>query len=191
VHWMIFAGIVAGLAGPATAASPAGEPRQAEAACPPLLARSFPGLIDDAVSLCQFKGKVVLIVNTASQCGFTPQYEGLESLYRRYKDRGFVVLGFPANDFGGQEPGSSQDIARFCQVNYGVSFPMFAKTSVVGPGANPLYRDLAAQSGKRPQWNFHKYLVDRTGAVVATVDSAGPPRDARITAQIERLLAAK
>jgi glutathione peroxidase len=191
VHWIILAGIVAGLAGPATAASPAGEPRQAEAACPPLLARSFPGLTDDAVSLCQFKGKVVLIVNTASQCGFTPQYEGLESLYRRYQDRGFVVLGFPANDFGGQEPGSSQDIARFCQVNYGVSFPMFAKTSVVGPGANPLYRDLAAQSGKRPQWNFHKYLVDRTGAVVASFDSAVPPRDARITAQIERLLAAR
>jgi hypothetical protein len=101
---IILAGVVAGLAGSATAASPAGEPRQAEAACPPLLARSFPGLIDDAVSLCQFKGKVVLIVNTASQCGFTPQYEGLESLYRRYKDRGFVVLGFPANDFAGRNP---------------------------------------------------------------------------------------
>lgn len=191
MYALILAGVVAGLAGPATAASPAGEPRQAEAACPPLLARSLPGLLDDTVSLCQFKGKVVLIVNTASQCGFTPQYEGLEALYRRYKDRGFVVLGFPANDFGGQEPGSSQDIARFCQVNYGVSFPMFAKTSVVGPGANPLYRDLAAQSGKRPQWNFHKYLVDRTGAVVASFDSAVPPRDARITAQIERLLAAR
>jgi glutathione peroxidase len=191
VHWVILAGVVAGLAGPATAATPAGEPRPAEAGCPPLLARSLPGLTDDAVSLCQFKGKVVLVVNTASQCGFTPQYEGLESLYRRYKDRGFVVLGFPANDFGGQEPGSSQDIARFCQVNYGVSFPMFAKTSVVGPGAIPLYRDLAAQSGKRPQWNFHKYLVDRTGAVVASFDSAVPPRDARITAQIERLLAAR
>jgi len=102
------------------------------------------------VSLCQFKGKVVLIVNTASQCGFTPQYEGLESLYRRYQDRGFVVLGFPANDFGGQEPGSSQDIARFCRSTT-------ASASRCSPrlrrraGANPLYRDLAAQSGKRPQ----------------------------------------
>jgi glutathione peroxidase len=147
--------------------------------------------MDETVSLCQFKGKVVLIVNTASQCGFTPQYEGLESLYRRYKDRGLVVLGFPANNFGGQEPGSSQDIARFCQVNYGVSFPMFAKTSVVGPDANPLYRDLAAQSGQRPQWNFHKYLVDRNGAAVASFDSAVAPGDARITTQIERLLAAR
>jgi glutathione peroxidase len=147
--------------------------------------------MDETVSLCQFKGKVVLIVNTASQCGFTPQYEGLEALYRRYKDRGLVVLGFPANDFGGQEPGSSKDIARFCQVNYGVSFPMFAKTAVVGPDANPLYRDLAAQSGKPPRWNFHKYLVDRNGAVVASFDSAISPRDARVTTQIERLLAAR
>jgi glutathione peroxidase len=191
MHWVVIAAIVAGLAGPAIAAPPAGESRRVEGACPPLLERSFPGLMDETVSLCQFKGKVVLIVNTASQCGFTPQYEGLEALYRRYRDRGLVVLGFPANDFGGQEPGSSTDIARFCQVNYGVSFPMFAKTAVVGPDANPLYRDLAAQSGQRPQWNFHKYLVDRNGAVVASFDSAIAPRDARITAQIERLLAAR
>jgi glutathione peroxidase len=191
MRWALIAAIVAGLAGPAAAATPAGEPHQAGDACPPLLARSFPTLMAETVSLCQFKGKVVLIVNTASQCGYTPQYEGLEALYTRYKDRGLVVLGFPANNFGGQEPGSSQDIARFCQVNYGVSFPMFAKTSVVGPDANPLYRELAAQSGKRPQWNFHKYLVDRNGAVVASFDSAVPPRDSRITAQIERLLAAR
>jgi glutathione peroxidase len=191
VGWAVIVAIVAGLAGAAIAAPPAGDPGPAGDACPPLLARSFPNLMDETVSLCQFKGKVVLIVNTASQCGFTPQYEGLESLYRRYKDRGLVVLGFPANDFGGQEPGSSQDIARFCQVNYGVSFPMFAKTSVVGPDANPLYRDLAAQYGKRPQWNFHKYLVDRNGVVVASFGSTVPPQDARITAQIERLLAAR
>jgi glutathione peroxidase len=191
MHWIVFAAIVSGLAGSATAAPPAGDTRQPEGACPPLLERSFSSLMDETVSLCQFKGKVVLIVNTASQCGFTPQYEGLEALYRRYKDRGLVVLGFPANDFGGQEPGSSKDIARFCQVNYGVSFPMFAKTAVVGPDANPLYRDLAAQSGKPPRWNFHKYLVDRNGAVVASFDSAISPRDARVTTQIERLLAAR
>jgi glutathione peroxidase len=191
MRWVVLVVVVAGMAGPATAAPPAGEPRQPGDVCPALLARSFPTLMDDTVSLCQFRGKVVLVVNTASQCGFTPQYEGLESLYRRYKERGLVVLGFPANDFGGQEPGSSKDIASFCQVNYGVTFPMFAKTSVIGPSANPLYRDLAAQSGKRPQWNFHKYLVDRNGAVVASFDSAVPPRDARITAQIERLLAAR
>ncbi len=191
MHWIVFAAIVSGLAGSATAAPPAGDARQPEGACPPLLERSFSSLMDETVSLCQFKGKVVLIVNTASECGFTPQYEGLEALYRRYKDRGLVVLGFPANDFGGQEPGSSKDIARFCQVNYGVSFPMFAKTAVVGPDANPLYRDLAAQSGKSPRWNFHKYLVDRNGAVVASFDSAIPPRDTRVTTQIERLLAAR
>lgn len=176
----------------AAAAPPASAPPAAEVDCPPLLARSASSLLtDEAVPLCQYRGKVLLVVNTASKCGFTPQYEGLEALYRRYQDRGLVILGFPSNDFGGQEPGPDAEIARFCQVNYGVSFPMFAKTAVVGPSASPLYRDLAAQSGKRPQWNFHKYLVGRDGAVVASFDSAVPPRDVRITAQIERLLAAR
>ena len=184
---------LAGLVGGAAAAPPGGGATQAaDGSCPPLLARSAPSLLtDEAVPLCQFKGKVLLVVNTASQCGFTPQYEGLEALYRRYKDRGLVVLGFPSNDFGGQEPGAGAEIARFCQVNYGVSFPMFAKTAVVGPAASPLYRDLAAQTGKRPRWNFHKYLVDRNGAVVASFESAVAPGDVRITTQIERLLAAR
>jgi glutathione peroxidase len=180
-----------GLSATALAAPTGPTPALPEAGCPPLLAREFPNLQDEPVSLCRFKGKVILVVNTASQCGFTPQYEGLEALYRRYKDRGLVVLGFPANDFGGQEPGSSKDIARFCQVNYGVTFPMFAKTSVVGADANPLYRDLAAQSGQRPRWNFHKYLVDRDGTVVASFESRVAPQDARLAAQIERLLAAR
>lgn len=188
---VLIAALATVLAAPTAAAPPQAQPRAAGPGCPTLLARSLPGLVDEAISLCQFSGKVVLIVNTASQCGFTPQYEGLEALYRRYRDRGFVVLGFPSNDFGGQEPGSSQEIARFCQANYGVSFPMFAKSSVAGPQANPLYRDLAAQSGTRPRWNFHKYLVGRDGAVVASFESAVAPRDPRITAQIERLLAAR
>jgi len=180
------------VAGAVAAAPPVNAPPAAQDDCPSLLARSAASLLtDEAVPLCRFRGKVLLVVNTASQCGFTPQYEGLEALYRRYKDRGLVVLGFPSNDFGGQEPGKGADIARFCQVNYGVTFPMFAKSAVIGPSASPLYRDLAAQSGKRPQWNFHKYLVDRDGAVVASFDSAVAPRDARITAQIERLLAAR
>ena len=160
-------------------------------ACPTLLDRKVASLLDEPVSLCQFRGKVLLVVNTASQCGYTPQYEGLEKLYRRYRDRGLVVLGFPANDFGGQEPGSNKDIADFCQVNYGVSFPMFAKTAVIGREANPLFRDLAAKTGKRPQWNFHKYLVDRKGEVVAAFPSAVEPEDPRITREIERLLAAR
>jgi len=180
----IYTLIVAAFAASASAA-PTGE---GGAACPSLLDHQFASLQDQQVSLCQFRGKVLLIVNTASQCGYTPQYEGLEKLYRRYSDKGLVVLGFPANDFGGQEPGSNKQIAQFCEVNYGVSFPMFAKTSVVGPNANPLYRELAAQTGKAPHWNFHKYLIDRSGKPVAAFESTVEPADAKITAQIERLL---
>src|SRR5687768_13732168 len=100
------------------------------AACPPLLDLKLPTLTEDAASLCRYHGKVLLVVNTASQCGYTPQYEGLEALHRRYQDKGLVVMGFPSNDFGAQEPGSNQEIAQFCEVNYGVSFPMFAKSGV-------------------------------------------------------------
>lgn len=156
--------------------------------CPPLLDNKFSNLMDEPLSLCQHAGKVVLIVNTASECGYTPQYDGLEKLYRRYRDRGFVVLGFPANDFGGQEPGTNSEIARFCRVNYGITFPVFAKTAVVGPKANPLFRDLAAKTGKPPRWNFHKYLLDRAGRPVGVFESAVDPQDRRITAQIEKLL---
>src|ERR671918_1001456 len=117
------------------------------AACPPLLDVKLSTLTEDAVSLCRYEGKVLLVVNPASQCGYTPQYEGLEKLHRRYKDKGLVVLGFPSNDFGAQEPGSNKDIAKFCEVNYGVTFPMFAKSAVVGASANPLFRELAARTG--------------------------------------------
>jgi len=160
----------------------------AEAACPTVLDHKFSSLRDEPVSLCQFSGKVLLIVNTASECGYTPQYEGLEKLFRRYRDKGFAVLGFPANDFGAQEPGTNKQIAEFCQVNYAITFPMFAKTSVVGAKANPLFRDLAAKTGKPPRWNFHKYLLDRTGQPVAVFESAVDPEDSRLTSQIEKLL---
>jgi glutathione peroxidase len=160
----------------------------AEFPCPSFLDHEFSNLRDEPVSLCQFRGKVLLIVNTASECGYTPQYEGLEKLYRRYRDRGFAVLGFPANDFGGQEPGTNQEIAQFCRVNYGITFPMFAKTSVAGAGANPLYRALASKTGKPPRWNFHKYLLDRVGQPVAAFESGVVPEDPRLTAQIEKLL---
>jgi glutathione peroxidase len=163
----------------------------AESPCPSVLDQKLANLQDESVSLCQFSGKVLLLVNTASECGYTPQYEGLEKLYRRYRDRGFVVLGFPANDFGSQEPGSNKDIAQFCRLNYGVTFPMFAKTSVVGANANSLYRALAARTGKPPRWNFHKYLLDRAGQPVAVFESAVEPADSRITSQIEKLLAAR
>ena len=163
----------------------------AESPCPSVLDHKLVNLQDEPVSLCQFQGKVLLVVNTASECGYTPQYEGLEKLYRRYRDKGFTVLGFPANDFGGQEPGSNKQIAQFCQLNYGVTFPMFAKTSVVGANANPLYRTLATLTGKPPRWNFHKYLLDKAGQPVAVFESAVEPEDKRVTAQIEKLLAGR
>ena len=163
----------------------------ADAPCPPILDHKFANLLDEPVSLCQQRGKVVLVVNTASFCGYTPQYDGLEQLYRRYRDRGFVVLGFPANDFGGQEPGTNKEIAGFCQMNYGISFPMFAKSTVVGPKANALYKELAAKTGKAPQWNFHKYLIDRSGQRITTYESAVAPDDRRFVGEIEKLLAAR
>ena len=183
----IYALIVATLAALAAPAPSAA----ADSPCPSVLDHQFSNLRDEPVSLCRFSGKVLLIVNTASECGYTPQYEGLEALYRRYRDKGFAILGFPANDFGAQEPGSNKQIAQFCQVNYGITFPMFAKTSVVGVKANPLYRALAVKTGKPPLWNFHKYLIDRTGQPVAAFESAVEPADTRITAQIEKLLSAR
>jgi glutathione peroxidase len=163
----------------------------AEPPCPSVLDHKIVNLQDQPVSLCQYRGKVLLIVNTASECGYTPQYEGLENLYRRYREKGFVILGFPANDFGGQEPGSNTEIAQFCRLNYGVTFPIFAKTSVVGANANPLYRGLAVRTGRPPRWNFHKYLLDRAGQPVGAFESAVEPADPRITSQIEKLLVAR
>jgi glutathione peroxidase len=162
----------------------------AAAACPALLGYTFPNLTDQPTPLCQFEGKVVLVVNTASQCGYTPQYQGLEVLYRRYRDKGLVVLGFPANDFGGQEPGGNGDIAKFCEVNYGVSFPMFAKSGVLASNANPFYASLAKKTGERPHWNFHKYLIDRSGERVLSFGSAVEPDDRKLVGEIERMLAA-
>lgn len=169
----------------------AAAPLAQAADCPALLDQKVTTLVDQPASLCQYRGKVVVVVNTASNCGFTPQYEGLEALYRRYKDRGLVVLGFPSNDFGQQEPGGNKDIAQFCQVNYGVSFPMFSKTVVVGPKAMPLYSRLASAGGTAPKWNFHKYLIDRRGEKVLSYDSEVEPMDRRFIQQIERLLAAR
>lgn len=153
-------------------------------------------LLDDPpgkapLSLGQFRGQVLLVVNTASQCGFTPQYAGLEQLYQSFKDRGFAVLAFPSNQFGGQEPGSAAEIGAFCQKNYGVTFPVFAKIDVNGPNAHPLYRFLRKS---RPgflgldsiKWNFTKFLVDRKGAVAGRYSPTTQPKD--LTAAIEALL---
>ena len=148
-------------------------------------------------SLREFAGKVLLIVNTASQCGFTPQYAGLEDLYRTYKDRGFTVLGFPCNQFGGQEPGSAAEIGTFCERNYGVSFPMFSKVDVNGERAHPLYQYLKKQKpgllgplgGGAIKWNFTKFLVDRYGRVAARYAPSTKPE--RLSGDIERLLNAR
>jgi len=164
----------------------------AAASCPALLDREFNRLqTGKPESLCQYRGKVLLIVNTASYCGYTHQYEGLEALYRKYKDRGLVVLGFPTNDFGAQEPGSNKEIAEFCRLTYGVQFPMFEKTTVKNLAANPLYADLIARTGQAPKWNFHKYVVDRDGNPVATFASRVEPNDRELVSLIEKLLADK
>ena len=160
--------------------------------CPAILQQQFNRLQDEAPqNLCQYAGKVALVVNTASYCGFTNQYEGLEALHAKYQTRGLVVLGFPSNDFGKQEPGSSQQIADLCFNTYGVKFPMFSKTVVAGVGRNPLYASLAKATGQTPQWNFHKYLIDRSGKVVSSFNSAVSPNDKDLVAAIEKAIGQK
>ncbi len=168
------------------------EPAADDGTCPALLDYTFNRLqTGKPESLCQFRGKVLLIVNTASYCGYTHQYEGLEALYRRYKSRGLVVVGFPSNDFGGQEPGSNQQIAEFCRLTYGVQFPMFEKTSVSSLKSNPLYATLLTRTGQAPQWNFHKYLVDRNGNRVESFRSKIEPNDDALITALEKLLSEK
>lgn len=144
------------------------------------------------VDLSEYRGKVVLVVNTASKCGFTPQYAGLEEVYERYRERGLVILGFPCDQFGHQEPGSEEEISEFCQLNYGVSFPMFAKVDVNGPEAHPLYAWLRSQKGgvlgDKIKWNFTKFLIDPDGNVVGRYASTTKPE--KIAGDIEKLLPA-
>jgi len=143
--------------------------------------------------LANYKGKVMLIVNVASQCGYTYQYEGLQALWLKYKDRGLVVTGFPANNFGGQEPGTNVEIGAFCKAKFGVTFPMFSKISVAGKDKAPLYQFLTTNpktAGEIP-WNFTKYLVDRNGKVLARFDAAVEPESKELTSAIEAALAAK
>jgi glutathione peroxidase len=159
------------------------------AGCPAILQHRFDRLQDEKPQdLCQYAGKVVLVVNTASYCGFTQQYQGLEALYRRYRDRGLVVLGFPSNDFGQQEPGSNQQIAAFCENTFGVQFPMFAKSSVRGAQANPLFKQLVERTGTAPKWNFYKYLISRDGRTVLAYNSLTAPDSGTLQRDIERLL---
>jgi glutathione peroxidase len=143
----------------------------------------------DPVNLCEiYKGKVVVIVNTASKCGFTPQFEGLEKLYSDYKDRGLVVLGFPSNDFANQDPGSEDEIKQFCQLTYGVKFPMFEKTHAAKGTASPIYQTLGDMAGEYPQWNFHKYVLNTKGELVGSFSSFVTPQSDKLVKLIEENL---
>lgn len=176
----------------ASAAEPAKTPTKAAApaaSCPALLNKRFDRLQDEKPQdLCQYAGRVLLVVNTASFCGFTKQYAGLEALDQRYRARGLTVLGFPSNDFS-QEKGSNAEIAEFCESTFGVKFPMFVKSAVRGSDANPLFRELAEQSGTTPKWNFYKYLVGRDGRVVKAFSSLTAPDDADLLQALDQALA--
>jgi len=161
----------------------------AAAACPALLDHQMPTLDERTESLCSYAGKVLLVVNTASRCGYTPQYDGLEALYRRYRGRGLVVLGFPSNDFGGQEPGGPAEINKTAHDEYGVSFPLAAKAEVRGPKAHPFYKWAALERpGDGPRWNFHKYLIGRDGRIAAAFSTQTEPTDPKVIAAIEKEL---
>lgn len=164
-------------------------PIAAQAACEGPLNYQTKTLSGQATDLCQYRGKVVLVVNTASYCGFTGQYEGLQTLYDTYKERGLVVLGVPSNDFGAQEPGSNEQVKDFCERTYKVKFPMLEKSVVVGKDANPLHRQLADATGQAPKWNFHKYLIDRTGKPVSAFGSRVTPLSTELKQAVEQLLA--
>jgi glutathione peroxidase len=151
-------------------------------------------LIDgQPLPLAQYRGRPVLVVNTASFCGFTPQYEDLEALWQRYRDRGVVVIGVPSNDFGQQEPGSSKEIKEFCESKYSVDFPLTEKQEVIGPKAHPFFQWIAAELGEdaAPRWNFHKYLVGPDGTLAGAWPSRVRPTDRAVTGEIDRLLQAK
>jgi glutathione peroxidase len=185
INQLVIGAVMAVLSGWTQAAAPV---------CPAVLNHTFPRLQDEKPQdLCQYAGKVVLVVNTASYCGFTPQYKGLEALYERYKERGLVVLGFPSNDFA-QEPGDGKEIAEFCQNTFGVKFPMFAKSSVKvnakapASDANPLYAELVRRTRAAPSWNFNKYLISRDGNSVAHYGTTISPDDSGFVKDLEKLL---
>lgn len=166
-------------------------PEPNKAACPRVLQHTVLRLQDEKPqNLCQYSGQVVVVVNTASFCGFTPQYKGLEALYAKYKDQGLVVLGFPSNDFS-QEPDSNSKIADFCENTFGVKFPMFVKTTVRGNDAIPLFKQLADQTGTTPKWNFYKYIISRDGQRIKSYSSMTGPQDKSFVQEIEKQLATK
>ncbi|MEY2890661.1 MAG: hypothetical protein RJA98_569 [Pseudomonadota bacterium] len=188
-------GLLAAFWAPSAQAAPAAAKANGTTPCPALLQRSLPRLQDEKPqSLCQWAGHVIVVVNTASFCGFTPQYKALETLHARYASRGLVVLGFPSNDFGQQEPGDAKTIADFCENTFGVKFPMFSKTRVKPGGdgpVEPFYAELAKRTGQAPGWNFHKYLIARDGNAVQSVVSDVDPLSPAFIVAAEKLLNAK
>ncbi|RQO54815.1 glutathione peroxidase [Paucibacter sp. KBW04] len=189
-------GLVVAAANASTSTAPAKVDKNSDKAatpqCPALLQRVLPRLQDEQPqALCQYAGRVLLVVNTASFCGYTSQYQALEQLQARYAKAGLVVLGFPSNDFGSQEPGSNKEIAEFCQNTFNVKFPMFAKSAVLPgrPDSNPLFADLGKKTGQTPQWNFHKYLISRDGQAVQSIASKVDPLSPDFIQALERLLA--
>jgi glutathione peroxidase len=176
---------------PTAGATPAAAPATATPA--PAMTNVYSlasdSLAGKPVALADFRGKVTLVVNVASECGYTPQYQGLQKLHEEFAGKGFAVLGFPSNEFGGQEPGSPEQIAQFCSKNYGVTFPMFAKCATKpGAGQSPVYAALQQATGKSPNWNFCKYLVGKDGAPIAFYASRTAPNDAELRAAIEKAL---
>lgn len=156
-----------------------------------VLGFSFDALMSKkSINLSDYKGKVVMIVNTASKCGLTGQYDGLEKIYKKYQEKGLIIIGVPSNDFGKQEPGTAEEIAKFCKLNYGVSFPMAAKYSVKGDDAHPFYKFAREKLGfgTAPKWNFHKYIIDKNGDLVDYFNSTTKPTSARLIKRIESLL---
>ncbi|MFN5270154.1 MAG: glutathione peroxidase [Hyphomonadaceae bacterium] len=181
----------------AVAASGQSAPQKPKAAPAPTKANAmsspemFDGLMGGQVNLADYRGKVVLVVNTASQCGYTGQYAGLETLWKSRQREGLVIIGVPSNDFGGQEPGSATEIKKFCELNYGVTFPMAAKYAVRGPSAHPFYRNALSVLGSKaePKWNFHKILIGKDGRPVATFASAVTPQSTELGQAITNALA--
>ena len=175
----LFAALLASLALPAAAA------------CPPLLDQRMSTLKGEPANLCQYQDKVLVVVNTASYCGYTNQYKGLEALYQKYRGQGLVVLGVPSNDFGSQEPGSNEQVADFCERTFKVRFPMLEKSVVSGKDAIPLYKALSEKTGQSPRWNFHKYVVGRQGEPLEAFPSAVAPEDPKFVAAVEKALKAR
>jgi glutathione peroxidase len=194
LHRAVLLATLAALAVPCWAASPAKAATAMAvpaASCSGLLQQNYLRLQDEKPqSMCQYSGKVVVVVNTASFCGFTSQYEGLEALYAKYKDRGLVVVGFPSNDFS-QETGSNKQIADFCENTFGVKFPMAVKSTVTGKDAIPLFKELAAKTSTPPRWNFYKYVIARDGVQVAAFSSNADPAGAQFVKEIEKQLTAR